>query len=99
MAKTITFTSEAEDDSYQGYAWYESRRIGLGREFITAVDACLQLISRNPKLYQTIYKDYRRAVVRRFPFSIIYEETDSEVIIFAIFDSRQEPNRWRERVK
>jgi plasmid stabilization system protein ParE len=99
MAKTITFTSEAEDDSYQGYAWYESRRIGLGREFITAVDACLQLISRNPKLYQTIYKDYRRAVVRRFPFSIIYEETDSEVTIYAIFDSRQEPNRWRERVK
>lgn len=99
MAKAITFTSEAEDDSYQGYAWYESRRIGLGREFITAVDACLQLISRNPKLYQTIYKDYRRAVVRRFPFSIIYEGTDSEVTIYAIFDSRQEPNKWRERLE
>ena len=99
MAKSITFTSEAEDDSYQGYAWYESRRIGLGREFITAVDACLQLISRNPKLYQTIYKDYRRAVVRRFPFSIIYEETDSEVTIYAIFGSRQKPNKWRERLE
>jgi Putative addiction module component len=50
MVKSIRFTPEAEDDSYRGYAWYESRRIGLGREFITAVDACLQSISRNPKL-------------------------------------------------
>jgi plasmid stabilization system protein ParE len=99
MAKTVTFTPEADDDSYQGYAWYEGRRIGLGREFITAVDACLQSISRNPKLYQTIYKDYRRAVVRRFPFSVIYEETDSAIIIYAIFGGRQDPNKWRERVQ
>jgi plasmid stabilization system protein ParE len=87
MVKSIRFTPEAEDDSYQGYAWYESRRIGLGREFITAVDACLQSISRNPKLYQTIYKDYRRTIVRRFPFSVIYEETALEVVVYAIFDS------------
>jgi plasmid stabilization system protein ParE len=99
MVKSISFTPEAEDDSYQGYSWYESRRIGLGREFITAVDACLQSISRNPKLYQTIYQDYRRAVVRRFPFSVIYEETDSEVIVYAIFDGRQDPDKWRERLQ
>jgi hypothetical protein len=35
MVKSIRFTPETEDDSYQGYAWYESRRIGLGREFIS----------------------------------------------------------------
>jgi plasmid stabilization system protein ParE len=99
MAKPVAFTTEAEDDSYQAYAWYESRRTGLGREFITAVDACLQSISRNPKLYQTIYKDYRRAVVRRFPFSILYEESYEAIIIYAIFDSRQDPEKWRERVQ
>lgn len=99
MAKAITLTPEAQEDSYQAYAWYESRRIGLGREFITAVDACLQSISRNPQLYQTIYKNFHRAVVRRFPFSIIYEETDSTVIIYAIFDSRQDPESWQERLQ
>lgn len=99
MAKIVIFTPEAEDDSYRGYAWYESRRIGLGREFITAVDACLQSISRNPKLYQTIYNDYRRAVVRRFPFSIIYEETDTTVTIYAIFDGRQNPDKLQDRVQ
>lgn len=99
MAKTITFTPEAEDDSDHGYFWYESKKIGLGREFLTAVDACLQKISRNPKIYQTIYKDCRRAVVRRFPYSIIYEETDTDVIIYAVFDNRQNPSKWQERLQ
>jgi plasmid stabilization system protein ParE len=99
MAKNITFTPEAEQDSDEGYFWYESRRIGLGREFLTAVDACLQSISRNPKIYQVLYKDYRRAVVRRFPYSIIYGENSIEVIVYAVFDSRQDPDKWRERLQ
>ncbi len=99
MAKTVIFTQEAEDDAYRGYSWYESKHIGLGREFITLIDACLQSISRNPKLYQVIYKDYRRAIVRRFPFSIIYEETNTTVTIYAIFDCRQNPDKWQKRVQ
>jgi toxin ParE1/3/4 len=57
MAKSISFTPEAEEDSYEGYVWYESKRIGLGREFMTAIDACLQSISRSPRIYQAIYKN------------------------------------------
>jgi plasmid stabilization system protein ParE len=97
--KIITLTPEAEIDSDQGYFWYESRRVGLGREFLTTVDACLQSISRNPKMYQTVYKGYRKAVVRRFPYAVIYEETEAEIIVYSVFDCRQSPKKWRERLK
>jgi plasmid stabilization system protein ParE len=40
-----------------------------------------------------------RAVVRRFPFSVIYRETESTIIIYAIFGSRQDPEKWRERLQ
>jgi plasmid stabilization system protein ParE len=99
MAKSIIFTPKAEQDADEGYFWYESRKIGLGRGFLTAVDACLQGISRNPQLYQTIYKNYRRGIVRRFPYSIVYEETDDAIIVYAVFDSRRDPDQWRERVQ
>jgi plasmid stabilization system protein ParE len=99
MAKAIILTPQAEDDLYQSYGWYENKRTGLGRDFITAVDACLHVISRNPQMYQVIYRSYRRSVVRRFPFSIIYGETDSAVIIYAVFDSRQDAEKWRERLQ
>ena len=99
MAKKITFTPEAEQDADNGYFWYESNRIGLGREFLTAVDACLQSISRNPKTYQVLYKGYRRAVVRRFPYAVLYEETEIEILVYAVFDCRQDPEKWQERLK
>ena len=99
MAKPVVLTPEAEVDSDQAYFWYESRRIGLGREFLTAVDACIQSIHRNPKLYQVLYKGYRRAVIRRFPYAILYEETEAEIVVYAVFDCRQAPAKWRERLQ
>jgi plasmid stabilization system protein ParE len=98
MAKIVTFTLEAEADSDNGYFWYESKRIGLGREFLTAVDASIQAIARNPESYQILYKTYRRAVVRRFPYAVLYEVTATEIIIYAVFDCRQSPEKWQERL-
>jgi plasmid stabilization system protein ParE len=99
MARTITFTPEAEADSDNGYFWYESKRIGLGREFLTAIDASLQSICRHPESHQTLYKIYRRAIIRRFPYAIIYEATPTEIIVYAVFDCRQSPERWQNRLQ
>jgi plasmid stabilization system protein ParE len=99
MAKSVTFTSAAEADSDNGYFWYESKRIGLGRAFLVAVDASIQSICRNPESYPIIYKTYRRAIVRRFPYAIFYEVTATEIIVYAVFDCRQAPERWRERLQ
>ncbi len=99
MARIVTFTPEAEADSDNGYFWYESKRIGLGREFLTAVDASIQALVRNPETYQVIYKTYRRAVIRRFPYAVIYEATDTEIIVYAVFDCRQSPQKWQQRLQ
>jgi hypothetical protein len=50
-------------------------------------------------MYQVDYKGYRKAVIRRFPYAVIYEETEVEVIVYAVFDCRQSPKKWRERLK
>jgi hypothetical protein len=50
-------------------------------------------------MYQAVYKSYRKAGVRRFPYAVIYEETEAEVIVYAVFDCRQSPKKWRERLK
>ena len=99
MAKIVIFTPIAEADSDNGYFWYESKRIGLGREFLIAVDASIQSISRNPQSYPLIYKTYSRAVVRRFPHAIFYEVTITEIIVYAVFNCHQSSKKWRERLQ
>ena len=41
MAVDLLIAPEAERDIAEAYIWYEGRRSGLGEEFLTSVDACL----------------------------------------------------------
>ena len=55
----------AEADIEQAALWYELRAIGLGAEFLRAVDVCFEQIRRSPESFQQIYKNARRARIRR----------------------------------
>jgi hypothetical protein len=46
MAVNLIFAPEAEQDIAEAYGWYEGRRLGLGEEFLSSVDACIQAICR-----------------------------------------------------
>ncbi len=70
MAADLVLLPEAEKDLSEAYEWYENCRYGLGEEFLSCVDACLEGIRRNPELHVKIHEDYRRALVRRFPYAI-----------------------------
>ena len=57
----------AEADLDDAFVYYEMRRLGLGLEFLTAVEATMARIRRAPRSFPIVYKDVRRALVRRFP--------------------------------
>jgi hypothetical protein len=52
---------EAEQDIAEAYTWYEDRRTGVGEEFLSYVDACLEAIRRRPKMHAVVHENYRRA--------------------------------------
>ncbi len=89
---------EAEDDVAQAYTWYESQELGLGEEFLRCVDACIQFILRNPKMYPIAHQNYRRAMIRRFPYVLFYEHSGSMITVYAVFHCSQDPQKWRNRL-
>jgi plasmid stabilization system protein ParE len=98
MAAELILAPEAERDISEAYDWYEQRRSGLGEEFLSCVDACVQHICRSPGLYAKIHEEYRRALVRRFPYAIFYEYNSKTVTIYCVFHTSQNPGKWRERL-
>ncbi len=48
MGRSLGVAPEAELDVAEAYVWYESRRTGLGEEFLSSVDACIERIRRQP---------------------------------------------------
>ncbi len=67
MAAELVMAPEAEQDLDEAYAWYEKQRISLGEEFLTSVDACIELICRFPNTGTIVFENFRRSLVRRFP--------------------------------
>ena len=72
MNYALVIRPEAAAELKDSFMWYEVQSKGLGFEFFRSVDAALALITRSPLLYAEIYKDIRRALIRKFPFEIFY---------------------------
>ena len=89
----LRYTSRAKDDLEIAFAWYEDQRRGLGFEFLDCLEAAIETIIQMPKLYPEQYDNFRRTLVRRFPFSIFYTIESKEIVVHSIFDNRQDPSR------
>lgn len=99
MTKQAIFTPEADEDISESYVWYETQELGLGEEFLRCVEATIESIIRHPFLYQIEVDNFRRALVRRFPFEIFYEPKEESIIIYSVFHCSQDPIKWQNRLK
>lgn len=98
MAVDLIFAPEAEQDIAETYIWYEGRRPGLGEEFLSAVDACLESVRRWPEMYPVVHETYRRALTRRFPYAVFYEASGSTLTVYGVFHNARDPEKWRQRL-
>lgn len=98
MAVRLHFTSEADLDVAEAYSWYEGQRVGLGEEFLTSLDACIQGLLRFPKIGPVVHESYRRVLVRRFPYAVFYEDSEGVITVYSVFQTVQDPGKWRQRL-
>jgi len=98
MPVELVVAPEAELDIAEAYAWYEGRRVGLGEEFLSAVDACLERIRRGPEMYRKVHENYRRSLTRRFPYAVFFELSETRILVYAVFHTSRDPGKWRQRL-
>jgi plasmid stabilization system protein ParE len=96
MAAELVVAPDAELDIAEAYAWYEGRRLGLGEEFLSALDACIESFRRQPHMCCLVYQGYRRSLMRRFPYAVFYEYDETTITIFAVFHTSRDPHKWRQ---
>lgn len=89
----LRYTDRAKDDLELAFIWYERNRRGLGFEFLDCVETSIKTIIDNPEICRTYYSNFKGCVIRRFPFLIFYTIEKSEIVVHAVFDNRQNPNK------
>jgi hypothetical protein len=82
---------EVEEDVINGYSWYEEKAKGLGEEFLRLFYANASEISSNPLIYQKVYGEFRRRLLRRFPYAIYFRITGDEIVVFGLFHCARNP--------
>ena len=97
MSLPVVLRPEARAEFDEAVDWYEQQRAGLGADFVAQVQAVLDRISTAPDLYAQVFREVRRAVVRRFPYAILYKVEPQHVVVLAVFHGRRDPKLWQAR--
>ena len=99
MSLPVEFLSGADDDLQVAFNRFEDYREGFGVEFMMAVDANLARVCSLSRNSSTLHGEVRRQVMQRFPFGIFYEAFPKRILVTAILDLRQDPERIRTRLR
>src|SRR6266404_5791629 len=97
MTLPVRFLPEAKEEFDAAADWYEQRQIGLGIDFVTKIREVVRSVAQNPRMHAKVYGDVRKAVVKRFPYLVLYREDATEVIIVSVFHSSRNPGIWKKR--
>ena len=92
MTYTLRFLPEVEEDIIGGYVWYEAKSPGLGEDFLRMFYAGASEIQWNPFLYPKVYNEFRRRLLRRFPYAIYFMIEDEYIIVFGFFHCARNPS-------
>ena len=93
MKYKVFVTPKAAGDLRQIRTWYDKESDLLSERFFLSFDAALGQISKNPHRFMALQPDVRRALMRRFPYKIIFtvNEAMSYVYVIAVVHHARSP--------
>lgn len=99
MNRRVDLLPVAQREVEEAFRWYEAQRPGLGYDFLLAMDATIERLRRLPEGNEVVALRTRRALLRRFPYLVLYALEADRIVVTAVFHGRRDPIRWSDRVR
>lgn len=94
-----SFHPEAEAEFVNSIDYYEGIEKNLGYDFAVEVYSTIERIVSHPQAWPIIETDIRRALVKRFPFGVLYSEEAEGIFIVAMMHLHRNPGYWKNRIQ
>ncbi len=96
--------AEARREAVEAAAWYDQQRSGLGDKLLDEIESTLERIERAPESFAVWEpydgaEEFRRCILKRFPYVVIFEHRPHEILVVGISQVRRRPNYWLDRLK
>ncbi|MFZ4539807.1 type II toxin-antitoxin system RelE/ParE family toxin [Propionivibrio sp.] len=94
MAYRLKFSTRALRETGKAQEWYELQSLGLGEEFIAAMELQLKRLEQAPLLYAEVIPGVRRALLPRFPYGLFYTVRGDLLHVLAVLHDARNPSLW-----
>lgn len=91
MKPRIVFLPPAVADLQMAAHWLDGIRPGLSSELETEVNEFCCRIGNNPEMYERHNPGWRRTVLHRFDYALVYRIHDDTIEVVALFHCRLNP--------
>ncbi|RYD38992.1 MAG: type II toxin-antitoxin system RelE/ParE family toxin [Verrucomicrobiaceae bacterium] len=88
----------AQGDLIEGYYFYEAQEAGLGSYFLDTLYSDIDSLRIFGGIHRKAYKDFHRALSKRFPFAIYYTMDAGVVRVRSVVDCRKNPSWIRKHL-
>jgi plasmid stabilization system protein ParE len=89
MSFELIVQPSAKHDIVDADAYYA--QYGKADAFIAALDRVFTQIAERPLMYPIVYEDVRRALMRRFPYSVFFIVERARAVVLAVHHQRRDP--------
>nr|VFJ46118.1 MAG: ParE toxin of type II toxin-antitoxin system, parDE [Candidatus Kentron sp. DK] len=94
----VCFDPDARAEFLAAIGYYEGCQPELGRRFRLAVEAELIRIREMPFGFRVLHAPFRRCLVRKFPYAIIFSIEPESIRIIAVAHTKRKPGYWHGRL-
>ena len=96
---TYQFHPAAEAEHLETVAYYETQQSGLGESYLSEFESVLERVCEAPNNYPIEREpDIRRVRFGRFPFTVLYRESEGTVQVLAVAHHHRRPSYWLSRL-
>jgi plasmid stabilization system protein ParE len=92
------FVEAAQAELKEAVAYYDIRSHGLGDEFAEEVEHTVSRVLARPTSWASLSPRARSCRTRRFPYRIVYQIREQEILIVAVMHQRRKPGYWEGRI-
>ena len=93
----LLFHPDIAHEVKASYDWYQEQAQGLGDDFLNELEAAYETIETMPHTWPKFQQHFRRFLLNKFPFSIIYHLTPNTIYVVAIMHHSRKPYYWKNR--
>ena len=97
MAFEVLVSGRAAIEIDDAIDWYQKISPDLGSDIFDKYVQARKAIKSNPLLFQELKGGYRKVIIERFPYKVIFKIVDIDSVLILAFTHHKRSNYWNKR--